>query len=123
MELIDILELAKKHPMPEVNLIDIVFQGVALELKTVNTNYSFPGVSSKGKPISKNVVSVLDDIKKLKRRKSLTGFVIFIVFPCSHSNKRWAKHFVKIQSKLTNEKHHDFSFKNGVPGVIYYGQV
>lgn len=123
VELTDILKRNSQNPVPETNWVDIVFKDVAIELKTINTNYRFDKVIPKIKPITDNTDGVIQDIEKLKKKETLKGFVIFIVFPCEHENKFWQKQLELIKENLIELIHHQFKFTNGIPGVIYYGEV
>lgn len=123
VELTDILKRNSQNPVPETNWVDIVFNDVAIELKTINTNYKFDNVNSKTKPITDNTDGIIQDIEKLKKKEELIGFVVFIVFPCEHQNKFWQKQLQLIEMKLREHIFHEFKFANGIPGVIYYGKV
>lgn len=119
--------LCKQYPdvHPEENLIDISFKDWSIELKTLNTNYRFQKVRPKHKPIDTNVKSVKEDIKKLKMEiTSKNKGILFVVFPCNINNIKWIIHKNKIENELSQpliEK--EFTFKNGVPGLIYFGFI
>lgn len=113
--------------VPEKHRIDIMCDGWAIELKTVNTNYRYPNVVNKNRPITKNVQGVIDDIEQLRKSSKLAGVkkaVLFVVFPVSHIRSDWLKHFDKIRDCLGNQiAYHSFTFNNGIHGVIYFGKV
>ncbi|MCK4655444.1 MAG: hypothetical protein KAT85_00380, partial [candidate division Zixibacteria bacterium] len=98
-EFCEFLEKRGYDPEPEKlchdrkRRIDMTCRGWAVELKTLNTPYDYPGAKSKKKPLSKNVSSLQEDIDKLKTDKVAKKFknraVLFIVFPLEASNGRW----------------------------------
>ena len=108
---------------PEKDRIDITFNNWAIELKTVNTNYRYRKVKNKIRPITKNVQGIINDIKKLKSTNYECKAVLFVVFPVTHNNKNWKKQLEKISKLLKDVKYREFKFKNGVPGVIYFGSI
>ena len=57
-----------------------------LMLKTVNTNFRFPGVESRTRPITKNISGVIADLEKLRSSTtSCPRLVVFPLFPVSAS--------------------------------------
>lgn len=123
VELTEILKKKNYTPIPETDGVDIVLGNIAIELKTINTNYKFENVNPKTKPITDNTDGIVSDIEKLKRKTELMGFVVFVVFPCEHKNKFWQKQLQKIEQKLSEIQIQEFKFDNGIPGVVYYGKV
>jgi len=107
---------------PEKDLIDIVFENSAIELKTLNTSYKYPGVVNKTKPVSDNIKSVVDDIFKLKKTSYKNRYVLFVVFPLE-DNKMWQKHIAKISRNLEELRQSDVVFYNGVKGKLYFGKI
>lgn len=74
---------------------------VYLELKTINTNYDCNSnlIMKKTKPITKNVRSVIEDAKKLRKikNKKAKRVVAFVVYPlCKGELKEWNYHESKI---------------------------
>ncbi len=69
----------------------------AVELKTPNTNWKINGINSKGRPITKNINSIVEDTKKLN---STSGIVAFVLFPIPVNDNRWEKYIQRI-SELT----------------------
>lgn len=68
--------------IPEKDRIDITFDGWAIELKTVNTNYRYKNVENKTRPITKNIQGVIDDIDKLQSTQNyIKKAILFVVFP------------------------------------------
>ncbi|WP_159476385.1 hypothetical protein [Chryseobacterium sp. 18068] len=65
-----------------------------IELKTPNTNWNIPGVKSCGKPITKNINTIISDTKKLN---SNFGIVAFVLFPIPTSSDKWHSYFYRIQ--------------------------
>ncbi len=68
VELVDALVRNGYDAVPEKDTIDIVCGDAAIELKTANTNYACAGAVAKTKPITKNVESIIADIRKLQGR-------------------------------------------------------
>jgi len=124
VEICDILYKYSNNIVPEKNRIDIVFENWAIELKTVNTNYKYNGINNKTKPITKNILSVLKDIRDLKLNTHYEHkIVIFIVFPLSSSNVIWIKHKTKIENMLKVLKYKEFQFNNNINSILYCGLV
>lgn len=123
VELIDILVQKGFDALPEVGWIDVSFDKVGIELKTVNTNFRYSDVINTIRPITKNIQDVNQDIKNLRNTDFIDKFVIFIVFPVEHDRKGWEKMFSRITCKLEDYLSEQFTFGNGIPGVIYYGRV
>ncbi|ACM92395.1 putative ATP-dependent Lon protease [Nautilia profundicola AmH] len=121
VEVADIL-CAYGKVIPEKDLIDIVFENSAIELKTVNTSYKYLGVLNKTKPVTDNVKSVIDDIYKLKKSSYENKYVLFIVFPLD-DNKYWQKHLNKISQNLEEFKESEIVFFNGIKGKLYFGKI
>jgi len=123
VELCSILSETVDDVIPEKDRIDITFQNWAIELKTLNTNYRFPNVENKSRPITKNVQEVLYDIKKLQTKNYSNKSVLFVVFPVQHNDKNWQFHLQKISANLQDIKFQEFEFKNNVPGILYFGLI
>ncbi len=64
-----------------------------VELKTSNTNWKIDGVSNNGRPITKNINSIIKDAKKLN---STQGIVAFILFPIPSADNRWKTYITRI---------------------------
>ncbi|MEM1971192.1 MAG: hypothetical protein QXK74_07300 [Candidatus Nitrosocaldaceae archaeon] len=113
--------------IPENKRIDVTFDKWALQLKTINTNIRFANVENKSRPITMNTQGVIEDIRKLRKLRSINfqnKAVLFVVFPITHDNKNWQIQLTRIIKALKKEPMHvDFKFKNEVPGVIYFGLV
>lgn len=123
LELCESLSKYFKDVAPERDRIDIRFDGWGIELKTVNTNYRYRGVIDKHRPITKNVQGVVEDIDKLRSVAIANKAVLFIVFPATHGHRNWQGHLRKITSLLVNVKFKEFRFRNGIPGIAYFGAV
>ena len=108
--------------IPEKDLIDIVFENCAIELKTVNTSNKYPGVLNKTKPVTDNVKSIINDICKLKKTVYKNKYVLFAVFPLE-DNKKWQKHLNKISQNLEEFKENEIIFFNGIKGKLYFGKI
>jgi len=124
--LVPILRNYFKRLVPEEENIDILADDWAIEIKTINTNYTHPLVKYKSVPITENVDSVLNDIDKLKEKTRFKNkAVLFIVFPLPEKSMHiWQQiHLNKIKSRLREIVSHKFRFRNGVPGIMYIGQV
>ncbi|MBE7509345.1 MAG: hypothetical protein HS118_04060 [Bacteroidia bacterium] len=123
VELIDILVQQEQNALPEIERIDISFDTVGIELKTVNTNIRYPNVINKKRPITKNINGIIEDIENLRTTNFNYKFVVFIAFPITHDNNNWQTHLKRITNNLENYLYRQFNFGNNIPGVIYYGQV
>jgi hypothetical protein len=131
VELIDILlKNGVKDVVPEAGLVDVSFGEVAIELKTVNTNYRDGIADNLIRPITKNVEDVIEDIKNHRGTKSIKfiyKYIIFIVFPLSKKNTGWNTHLQKIEKDLGETCHaRYFTFdgtEESVSGCLYFGRV
>ena len=66
-------------------------EGFAIELKTVNTNFRFPGVAQLTKGVTDNFKSVVNDLRKLEGipdTVTRTRIAAFPVFPVSSTEAR-----------------------------------
>lgn len=70
-----------------------------LELKTPNTNWRMPGVLTSTRPITRNILSIIDDARKATSavRKPLVAFVLFPI-PCG--DLRWQQYLERISREL-----------------------
>lgn len=68
----------------------------SIELKTPNTNWRILGVNSSGRPITKNIQSIVDDAFKLN---SQYGIVAFVLFPVPVDDSRWEVYLKRISKK------------------------
>ena len=124
VEFVEILINQNYEVAPEINKIDIIFNQSAIELKTINTSYKYEGAEKKSKPITKNVKGIIDDIVALKTNSGfINKYVIFITFPVRNSKSNWNYHLKKIKVELSEISYKEFTFKNGIPAVIYYGKI
>jgi len=123
VELIDILVSSNISAFPEVDRVDVCFDNIGIELKTINTSINYPNTIKATKPITNNVNGVISDIEKLKTKSLKYKFVLFIVFPIKHDNVKWNIHLNRITRNLTEFRHLEFEFKENISGVIYLGEV
>jgi len=123
VELCESLSKYFKDVVPEKHRIDITFEDWAIELKTVNTNIRYENVENKHRPITKNTKGVVDDIGKLRLVDYTNKAVLFVAFPIIHDNKHWQIQLQRISSLLAVIRHVEFSFNNGIHGVIYFGHI
>jgi len=72
------------------------FKPYGVELKTPNTNWKIKGVSDARRPITKNISSIIHDVKKLN---SAFGIVAFVLFPVPLNNLRWHKYIKRINDE------------------------
>jgi len=70
-----------------------------IELKTANTNSKIEGVREGGKPVTKNIASIINDARKLKEAK-VNGVVAFVFFPIPENDTRWKYHIKRIENEL-----------------------
>ena len=127
VELIDILiKNGVPDVVPEHGLIDVSFGDVAVELKTVNTNFRDVNADNRTRPITKNISSVIQDIAKHRKNKFLHKFIVFVVFPLHEGHSGWNAHLKRIEEHLGGQcSSHYFQFReaDGVSGCIFYGEV
>ena len=109
--------------IPERDRIDVTFSDWAIELKTLNTNYRFKNVENKMRPITKNIQSVIDDIENLKSSNIKNKAILFVVFPVSDEVEYWKELLIRITSLLEKIEYMAFMFKNGIPGITYFGLI
>lgn len=69
----------------------------SVELKTPNTNWHVEGIYSNGRPITKNIQSIIDDAIKLNSPKGIVGFVLF---PTPSHDDRWEVYLNRINNNL-----------------------
>jgi len=124
VEIIDILGQQEIHALPEIERIDVTFDNVCIELKTVNTNIGYDNVVRDiTRPITKNTNSIIKDIEKLSTNSYQDKFVLFIVFPVEHNNPFWQKQLRTIKTNLSELIYKESCFKNEVPFVVYLGKI
>lgn len=126
VELCNVLvEQSVRNLVPEKDRIDVTFDGWAIKLKTVNTSYRYPNVANKTCPITMNIQGVIDDIEQLQRTSLPTSThkaILFVVFPVMHDKPEWQNHLHRIVTCVgASIRHREFTFQNGVPGVMYCG--
>jgi len=129
VELIDILlKNGIQNVVPEAGLVDVSFGNVAIELKTVNTNYRDGIADDLIRPITMNVKDIIEDIRHhrgVKSEKFAFKYIVFIVFPLGEEQRGWQAHLNKIQDALCNEcRPHFFKFGGShISGCLYFGEV
>lgn len=69
---------------------------VSVELKTSNTNWKTNGVESKGKPLTKNVDSIIKDALK---HNSDSCVIAFVLFPIPFQDLGWIPYINRIISE------------------------
>ncbi|MBY0067837.1 MULTISPECIES: hypothetical protein [Empedobacter] len=67
-----------------------------IELKTPNTNWNINGVKKCGRPITKNIASIISDTKKLNTKY---GIIAFVLFPIPQNSKLWEAYFERIKTE------------------------
>lgn len=77
----------------DVTFLDHNLTTYNVELKTSNTNWKLAGVQSKGKPITKNINSIVKDCLKMN---SLHGIIAFLMFPIGRNDNRWEIYLQRI---------------------------
>lgn len=68
----------------------------SIELKTSNTNWNIPGIRKGGKPLTKNIKTIIEDCIKLN---STQGIVAFILFPIPPNDVRWETYVERIMEE------------------------
>ena len=123
VETIEILSKHSSNTVPEKDRIDITFDDWALELKTCNTSYIYPGVVNKTRPITSNVSGIIGDIRSLEKTMYARRAVLFVVFPLKHSKMEWRRHYNKILSSAKQIRYLQSSTSGGIPLVIYMAEI
>lgn len=85
-----------KRNRPDISYITENFDFYKIELKTCNTSWKIDGIETKGKPISGNIKSIINDAKKLN---SNYGIVAFIMFPIPLNDNRWKDYIERIKKE------------------------
>lgn len=67
-----------------------------IELKTPNTNWKIKGINPVGRPITKNINSIIKDAEKLNSEE---GIVAFVLFPIPLNDDSWEKYIYRISEK------------------------
>uniref|UniRef100_A0A7C3J5T5 Uncharacterized protein n=1 Tax=candidate division WOR-3 bacterium TaxID=2052148 RepID=A0A7C3J5T5_UNCW3 len=130
VELVDILKSKNKDVRIEYSIgkkkVDVFFDNYLIELKTVNTNYTYDDkVEKKIRAITDNIDGIINDICKIINKKNYKKAILFVVFPLSDEDK-WKKHLNKIDKEIGNKKilikkEIKFCFKNSeIPGKLYF---
>jgi hypothetical protein len=74
---------------------------IIIELKTPNTNYRMTGVENRTRPITKNIHSILEDIKKLGSH-GVEGIIAFVLFPVRTVDNQWKIYLDRIKNMSEN---------------------
>jgi hypothetical protein len=79
-------------------------------LKTVNTNYRFPEVWNRSRPITKNVAGMAEDVVKLQLRSGdQLGLALAVVFPLSPDHRvpfeTYLQRVISAGASLVDEGH------------------
>ncbi len=79
-----------------------------IELKTPNANWRIEGIENKGRPITKNIASIIGDYKKLEKCVE-KGIIAFVLFPVPIGDSKWVQYLERIADELdiilTEEEH------------------
>jgi hypothetical protein len=68
----------------------------SVELKTPNTNWNIEGIKQCGRPITKNIQSIINDAKKLNSNQ---GIIAFVLFPIPVGDTRWKTYIDRISTE------------------------
>jgi len=132
VEICELLQSYGYKVTPEKDFIDITAEHLAIELKTIPTNYAWPGIPHPhAKAITNGINDVLKDIGELRFEPYEIRMVNFIVYPLSRSCKSkhynlWTKdHLERIKRQIPDKDliEKPFEFQNGFPGIAYFGKV
>jgi len=74
---------------------------IVIKLKTPNTNYRMSGVKNRTRPITKNIHSIVEDIRKLKSH-GVGGIIAFVLFPVRTDENQWKVYLDRIKSMSDN---------------------
>lgn len=125
--LIERLQMLGVKAMPEKNRVDVSWStssgDVLIELKTINTNFTYSPCIKVTRPITQNISDILSDIHKLKRLHFSEAYTIFVVFPCSINDSSWEYHLNKIKKEVFSIQESAFYFANNTPGLLYIAEV
>jgi hypothetical protein len=77
----------------DITFYDNEYSFYSVELKTANTNWIIPGIRNSGKPITKNINSIIDDCLKMNSNQ---GIVAFVLFPILSNDTRWEVYLERI---------------------------
>jgi hypothetical protein len=96
-------DLVLEAPLPMGHArADLGFQleggSYVVELKTSNANWRAAGIVSKGRPVTKNIASVVED--GMKMRQAGGGIVAFTLFPVPVGDNRWRVYLRRIADEL-----------------------
>lgn len=82
--------------------ISFSYNGIpySVELKTPNANWKVDGVKDIGRPVTKNINSIIDDTMKLN---SEFGIIAFVLFPIPSGDNRWELYLSRIKEKTSIE--------------------
>jgi len=114
------------RPDPTGKKIDVTFPKWAVDVRTLNTNIPHDKCEKKGRPIKKEVDSLIKDIWKLTTPggsiKAPNRAVLFAVYPTTHENERWQSvHMNQLRTELTRLEYREFELPGQIPGVLYFG--
>ncbi|MCX6774666.1 MAG: hypothetical protein NTY99_01085 [DPANN group archaeon] len=128
VEICELLQDYEYKVIPENNHIDVTAGHLAIELKTIPTNYAWPGVPhSHAKRITAYINEVLTDAGKLRSENYSVRMVNFIAYPLSKPHKHyniWAEdHLKRIRLHVSELIEKPFEFQKGYPGIAYFGHV
>lgn len=107
-------EVTLESPVPgtqsRADLGVIADDNTLIMLKTVNTNYRFPDVWQRTRPITKNISGVAEDVVKLQHRIGEdVGLAVPVVFPLSKNHRVsfevYLKRVVSAGARLVAEGH------------------
>ncbi|WP_326512179.1 hypothetical protein [Clostridium intestinale] len=73
-----------------------------VELKTPNANWRIEGIENKGRPITKNITSIIIDTKKLEKCVG-NGIIAFVLFPVPVGDNRWIEYLSRISNEIGKE--------------------
>jgi len=128
VEICELLQSYGYKVTPEKDFIDITAEHLAIELKTIPTNYAWPGIPHPhSKATTEGINKVLKDIGELRFEPYEIRMVNFIVYPLSKSHRHhniWRQdHLSRIERQVTDLIEKPFEFQNGFPGIAYFGKV
>jgi hypothetical protein len=130
VEICELLQDEGYVVIPENNFIDVTTEDIGIELKTIPTNYAWPGIPHPhAKAVTNGINEVLTDAGKLRFEKYSLKMVNFIVYPLSRSctskhYNLWTKdHLSRIERHVAELVEKPFKFQNGYPGIAYFGRV
>ena len=121
--------------------VDLFADNCLIELKTPNTSYTCKGVAPKTRPITKNVIDIINDINKLGKLRKISKvpcydlFIAFVMFPIDidkdedkNTTSKYMKHVNRIEKHIQAQelkitKAQRIVRIKSIPALVYVAKV